>query len=316
MFTNPPPLHEPNLLIEIESFTKKVVNEGLKKNDFPEYIRLLNDLEKIYSCNHRYTGYVRLFDHIAREDLQCFKRLQNGQYTYESFAQSSDWLHELTSWMFVVHKPNVLRDLKAYKHGLGKRQKKLQQRIEALFWKYSRNLVVRVDLKYRIDSQHLVDIETFERHVKTLCNRMANKDTCFNNLRFNTWCLEQAPKGGYHIHLLLIYDGSASTYDCKLAKWVGEVWMNEITDGLGYYWNCHTSKSAKDDRDEARTEPEIPIHNSKYLNGLGMIHRDDPRGLDKLRAVYGYFHCTDERKLDQQLRVRMKGMRMFGYSYA
>jgi len=174
-------------------------------------------------------------------------------------------------------------------------------------------------LKYRDLNQRMVDIEMFNLHVQRLRKRMAQKHTCFKNLKFNAWCLEQAPKGSYHVHLYLIYDGSTSNYDCILARWVGRVWMGEITEGLGYYWNCHTCKHADEDLESdgssmvnnSSTQEE---KNYKYLNGLGMIKRKDPIGLERLKAVYGYLARITAKKIDQRLRVRVKGMRIFGCS--
>lgn len=218
-----------------------------------------------------------------------------------------------------VHKPKVLSDLRQYKFGVKGRLEKLQTAVEKLFHRYSRNLIVRVDLKYREVNQHLVDIEMFDLHVRKLCNRMANKRRCFKNLKFNAWCLEQAPKGSYHVHLFLIYDGSKSTYDCKLARWVGRVWMDEITEGLGYYWNCHTRKHADEDIEHDGTTLVNTLltqeeKNYRYLNGLGMIKREDPIGLERLKAVYSYLARMTAEKIDQRLRVRVKGMKAFGSS--
>ena len=52
----------------------------------------------------------------------------------------------------------------------------------------------------------------------------------------------------------------------------------------------------------------------RYLNGLGMIKRDDPKGLERLEAVYGYLARVTDEKLDQRLRVRLNDMRAFGSS--
>lgn len=52
----------------------------------------------------------------------------------------------------------------------------------------------------------------------------------------------------------------------------------------------------------------------KYLNGLGMIKREDPRGLERLKSVYSYLARMTVEKIDQRLRVRVKGMRGFGCS--
>ena len=312
-------LHEPRLLIEIESFTKRIINRGLKRKDLPELVRLLDAFEQIYSCNHVYTDYVGLFEFLASYEFYSFKQMQDGQYTYASLLEISDWLLDAYSWSFQVNKKKVLSDLRQYKCRFKGRLETLRTAVEGLFKRYSRNLIVRVDLKYHVDKQHMVDIEMFNLHVQKLRNRMANKDTCFKNLKLNAWCLEQAPLGSYHVHLFLIYDGSASTYDCKLARWVGRVWMDEITEGLGYYWNCHTCKHADEDLEDsdtmvANTENIQKKEGYKYVNGLGMIKRDDPIGLERLKAVYSYLARITAKKIDQRLRVRVKGMRAFGCS--
>lgn len=312
-------LHEPKLLIEIESFTKKIIDDGLKRKDLPELVRLLDAFEKIYSCNYIYTDYIGLFEFLAEYEFYDFKKMQNGCYTYASLLEISDWLLAYYSSQFKIHKSKVLSDIRQYKHRVKERLNKLRLINETLFNRYSRNLVVRVDLKYQIDKQDLVDIEMFNQHVRKLCNRMANKHYCFKNLKFYAWCLEQAPLGGYHVHLYLIYDGSKSTHDCKLAKWVGRLWMEEITEGLGYYWNCNTCKHADEDLEGsdtmiANTDSIQKKESYKYLNGLGMIKREDPCGLEKLNAVYSYFARITDEKIDQRLRVRVKDMRAFGCS--
>ncbi|KEC86327.1 MULTISPECIES: inovirus-type Gp2 protein [unclassified Acinetobacter] len=312
-------LHEPRLLIEIESFTKRIIKDGLNRKDLPELVRLLDAFEQIYSCNHVYADYVGLFEFLASYEFYGFKQMQNGQYTYASLLEISDWLLDVYSWSFQVNNRKVLNDLRQYRFGVSTRFKRLKQLSERLFHRYSRNLIVRVDLKYHVDKQHLVDIEMFNLHVQTLRNRMANKHTCFKNLKLNAWCLEQARLGSYHVHLFLIYDGSTSTYDCKLARWVGMVWMDEITKGLGYYWNCHTNKHADDDLEDsgnmvANTDIIQQKEGYRYLNGLGMVKREDPRGLDRLKAVYSYLACMSAEKIEQRLRVRVKGTRAFGCS--
>jgi len=312
-------LHEPKLLIEIESFTKRIICDGLKRKDLPELIRLLDAFEQFYSCNHVYADYVDIFHVIAKGELQRYKRMENGYCVYRSLLEIDGKILNEYSKLFREYQSKAKNDLRQYRFGLNARFARLKQHSERLFFHYSRNLVVRVDLKYRDLNQQLVDIEMFNQHVQKLRNRMANKDTCFKNLKFNAWCLEQAPLGSYHVHVYLIYDGSASTYDCKLARWVGRVWMDEITEGFGYYWNCHTCKYADEDLEESgaidvNMESSQKEQTYKYLNGLGMIERKDPRGLDRLKAVYSYLCRRTSEKMDQRLRVRVKGMRAFGCS--
>lgn len=312
-------LHEPKLLIEIESFTKRIINDGLKREDLPELVRWLDAFELIYSCNHSYTDYLGLFEFLANNSFYTFQQMRDGRYTYISLLEIDDRLLEYFSMQFQVHKPKVLSDLRQHKCRVKNRLERLRTLTEGLFEHYSRILVVRVDLKYRTSNQYLVNIEMFYEHIQMLCNRMANKSKCFRYLQAYAWCLEQAPLGGYHVHLYLIYSGSKCTYDGKLARWVGRIWMEEITEGLGYYWNCHTRKNADEDLEVSDTiivnmESSQEEQNYKYLNGLGMIERKDPHGLERLKAVYSYLARITTEKMDQRLRVRVKGMRAFGYS--
>lgn len=94
--------------------------------------------------------------------------------------------------------------------------------------------------------------------------------------------------------------------------------MDEITEGLGYYWNCHTDKHADKDLQVSATTVNTAIiqekESYKFLNGLGMIKREDPRGLERLKFVNGYLARMIAKKIDQRLRVRVKGMRAFGCS--
>ncbi|ELW82290.1 hypothetical protein ACINWC743_1689 [Acinetobacter sp. WC-743] len=69
--------------------------------------------------------------------------------------------------------------------------------------------------------------------------------------------------------------------------------MDEITEVLGYYWNCHTNKHADEDLEGSATmlaniDSIQKKESYKYFNGLGMIERKDPRGLETLEAVYSY----------------------------
>jgi len=85
-------IHQPKLLIKIESFTKRIIKDGLKRKDLPELVRLLDAFEEIYSCNHRYIDYVGLFNHIAEHQFQSYKQIQNGRYTYASLDKIRDEL--------------------------------------------------------------------------------------------------------------------------------------------------------------------------------------------------------------------------------
>ena len=72
-------LHEPKLLIEIESFTKRIIDDGLKRKDLPELVKLLDGFELIYSCNHSYTDYLGLFEFLANNSFYTFQQMRDGR---------------------------------------------------------------------------------------------------------------------------------------------------------------------------------------------------------------------------------------------
>lgn len=310
-------LNEPKRLIKIESFTKRVIDNGLKREDLPELISMLEHFEHTYSFKHVYADYVALFEFLFVNQFHSFRQMQNGCYTYESLLKINDCLLEHFSWLFRVNRKKVDNDIYQYKYRVNRRLEKMQTAVEKLFNRYSCNLVVRVDLKYDVHKQHLVDIELFHEHVRKLCRRMADKDKCFKYLRFNAWCLEQAPQGSYHVHLFLIYNTSRRKHDLKLAKWVCNEWNDEITDGLGSSWNCNIKKNPNKDRSENFNETNLYDKNLRvagYLCGLGRIYRNDPIGREKLKAAYSYLARYSDEKLDQRLRVRFQNMRVFNCS--
>ncbi len=138
-------IHEPKLLIEIEAVTKRIMEQGLKRKDLTELVRLLDGFEQIYSCNHVYTDYIGLFEFLANHQFHGFKQMHNGHCTHASLLEICDGLLEHYSWLFQVNKSKVLRDLRQYKHRVKSRLKVLKQLTEDLFNRYSRNLIVRVN---------------------------------------------------------------------------------------------------------------------------------------------------------------------------
>ena len=122
-------LHEPRLLIEIESFTKRIIDDGLKRKDLPELVRLLDAFEQIYSCNHVYTDYVGLFEFLSNYEFYGLKQIQDGQYTYASILEISDGLLQYYSWSFQVNRKKVLSDLRQYKSRVKRRLGKLRMEV-------------------------------------------------------------------------------------------------------------------------------------------------------------------------------------------
>ncbi|MDD2882844.1 MAG: inovirus-type Gp2 protein [Rhodoferax sp.] len=134
--------------------------------------------------------------------------------------------------------------------------------IDRLFDYHSRLFVVRIDIGYIQEVCQSISIEHVQRHFKQLIGDRRSYPDIFNGLVGYAWGLEYgANGGGYHYHMLLLYDGSMRRNYFMIDQSTREVW-NRITGGFG---RCYCSNFDED----------------KFVNeghlGIGMIHRDDVR---------------------------------------
>jgi hypothetical protein len=100
-------------------------------------------------------------------------------------------------------------------------------------------LFIRVDLG--IKQGHQTQVHVFQ--MKELFDRLnANrrcKPSIFRHYVGMIWALEWTPEKSYHYHCLFIFDAKKVQNDIELANQIGYYWMNEITDGIGSFWNSN-----------------------------------------------------------------------------
>lgn len=175
---------------------------------------------------------------------------------------------------------------------------KLEQYLRNIIQKHCKTLWVREELKYYTESLDELSIADVERHLKTLRKRISDKNTCFKDLVGYAWALEQGGEtGAYHIHLLLIYNGSIREADWWHADLVGDLW-GEITGVFGKGFNKHTAKERKS-------------YKEKGLDGLGMVKREDVTKVNN--AIRLGLYLADPTKYEQRLRVKVFGMKTFSH---
>lgn len=160
--------------------------------------------------------------------------------------------------------------IKRFKKASLKRSKSLDNYIDALFEKHARMLVLRIDLSYvggylngREDFG--VDIKKVKRHWSKMQKDLYKEASVSGFLGF-ACKLEYGYLKGFHLHLLLFYNGSIHRQDGDLARMIGEYWRDSVTGGRGRFFNCNASKD-------------------KYKEvGIGMISFDQS---DKIRVLKG-----------------------------
>lgn len=134
--------------------------------------------------------------------------------------------------------------------------------IDGFFDHYSRILVVRIDLRYKKEVSDAISLETARFHRKLLLEDRRYHPEVFAGLLGCAWGLEYGERGGgYHFHLLALYNGAERRDDISTGMAIGDLW-DTITNGCG---QCYISNY-----DKVKLESEGNL-------GIGMIHRDDFR---------------------------------------
>ncbi len=172
--------------------------------------------------------------------------------------------------------------------------KSIQQYALQLHERYSRLLVLRVDLYYRMECQHLVGIDMAYQHLESM-RKAKYGNQLFEHLVGSAWCIEQGETRGYHLHTVYYFKGSEHQNDWYMAQQIGRLW-ERVTQGLGTYHSCNTS-AEKDKYDQLG------------MLGVGMIHRNDRVACENSINAVGYL--ADSEKEDQYLRMKPNGKRTF-----
>lgn len=186
--------------------------------------------------------------------------------------------------------------LNAFARVANKNYQGLKAYIDSLFVKYSRILVVRLDVGYRVNfcspiASVGMSYEDVRGHRDSLFQYLKRKDV--PGLIGYVWKLEYGLFKTYHYHLLLFFDGAKSQQDITIAKEIGEYWIHDVTRGAGIYYNCNVNKAD---------------YERLGILGVGMISHNDSSLRKGLATVAAYLT-----KVDYFVRMLgLKGGRCFG----
>lgn len=290
---------ETEILFAIENFVINIHLAGFNHYQKQEFKELLELFDTIYNIDYCYGDYISAFIRLKLLiDQIRFDLLVKQTDSYDFVLEFDDEQLAFYEKMLKMLKSEIERDLHQFRLQEQDNTDSLLEYVEELFNHYSKLLIVRVDLGYLNDSKVQITIEQFYRHFEIMRNRLSNQDTFFSNLHGYSWAIEQGKERGYHVHLLLMYDGTKVQNGSYYAQRVGEKWQ-QITQGHGSYFN---------------------LHSKDYINklrmagcdiGIGMVSRNNEGDLERLRTVIEYL--TDPAKDVQRLRVKyVKNMQTFG----
>lgn len=139
-----------------------------------------------------------------------------------------------------------------------------------------------------------IALEEVQKDRKRFFTNIKGKPSLFEHLLGYVWCIECGRAAGYHLHVMLFFDGSNVQKHEHIAQEIGKYWQNAITNGRGYFENCNLKKK-------------------KYGDSwaLGAINHWDTIKREKLVNAMSYFCKTNQ--LVQV--VPYAGCRLFGCGF-
>ena len=157
---------------------------------------------------------------------------------------------------------------------------------DAVVDRYSRTIIVRINLYYRAEAQARLRVE----HVFDDLDRLIaehERNPIFSHLIGYICAMEQGDRNdgrGYHIHAAYFFNGNEVRGDVYKAQQIGELW-ERITRGQGYFDSCNHDKEKYGDG-----------------RGIGMILRSD-------RTIRRNVHKAVRYLVKDAQHLRMKPLR-------
>lgn len=176
------------------------------------------------------------------------------------------------------------------------RTKSVTRYIRSILGYRARTLVVRIDAGYRKESRAALTIDQVYDHLDKLLY-LKDQHSAFNCLTGYSWSMEQGERDGYHLHLAFFFNGSEVCHDIIKGYELGRLWVEQVTEGKGFFENCNASKERYGER-----------------LGIGMIHRaseeECANAIDCMAYLTKGGRFSD--RTDQYLRMKPLGRRIFG----
>lgn len=158
--------------------------------------------------------------------------------------------------------------------------------IDALFDRYKRLLVIRVDLHFAKEGVPRPSQEEIAELTRRFFNNFRHTQYGAKKVGY-VWKLEDGHSRGPHIHLLLLLNASEHQKHAYIAEELGKYWSGNIAVEKGYYFSCHRK----------RFEYKYPA--------LGIVDRNDEEKRQNIYRILRYFT-----KAEQFMKIA--GVRCFG----
>lgn len=279
-----------------------------------QHLSHLNTYAAAFVSGYQYHPYLSFFFKTYREHsirlaagLSPMSIVSEGQTVWELF---DDYVAVMRDRAKAENLKKVAADWESKNDKNFARALKLEER---LFQSYARLMVIRLDLHHkaelfqpddvrpymdeaylkRVRDRHAfqdgedlsgfeplrgrVSFETVQRDRERFFANMKGKPSLFQHLVGYIWRIEFARGAGYHLHVVLFFDGSKTQKHVDLARKTGLWWTHDVTQGRGYFHNTNAEWDEMDSR-----------------CGIGMINHHDHAKRKNLRERVLKYLCKPE----------------------
>ncbi|EAX5860701.1 inovirus-type Gp2 protein [Salmonella enterica] len=227
-------------------FTLMFNRTGYKQNEgaiwLLDALRYLDILEKAFLDNREVNPRIAVFRRLLNQTDLRF-RVHYGKILPSDPITTAELLNRLTQgYRSAVRHADFKKASKKYKRASVQNLKGAWNYIRHLQSRYSRLLVLRVDLSWSNEHKSAITADDARKHRQQLFRNM-QKNPLFRHVLGTVWKLEYAPQRKFHYHMLFILNGNKAQQDGVIAHAFGEYWKHTITKGKGIYYNCNANKA-------------------------------------------------------------------------
>lgn len=254
----------------------------------------LNEYLAIYDNALTYNPYIQLFYRTVFEVMGEDCRFPNDPVDTHPLGKcGADLFNEVI--LRIRGKTNEAafkKQVRRIADNLKRGEKSVFEYVNALFERFARLLVLRIDLHMPIaeagSDRVALAQQYFERFLN---NKRGNK--LFQHVVGYIWKLEEGESRGAHYHVVLFLQGAKVEKDIFICTEIGEYWKR-VTKGKGTYFNVNA---------------RIPDYRVKGIGiGVGMINHYETEKRENLGRIIKYFF-----KREQYLSSkRLAKTRVFG----
>ncbi|VVP58721.1 hypothetical protein PS870_05920 [Pseudomonas fluorescens] len=284
------------------AFRLQVTRSGLERierTQLSRYFKYIRQMLNLFQEDfpYQYSEHLRAFWE-ACQDIGLERSARGPMCLNES---ATAYLGHHRSMNMLVERIRELTGEQWYRRPKGDRRQQAKENAvrvcdytDALISRYSRTLIIRVNLYYYQTVQLRLRVERVFEDLDRLTAEL-ERNPIFNHLLGYICAVEQGDDRGYHIHAAYFFNGNEVWADVYKAQQIGDLWAR-IAQGQGYFDSCNHDKEekyGKKGRDKVEEQREL---------GIGMIFQND----QEIRPHIHYAMCYLVKDAQQ---VRLKPLR-------